>query len=352
MAFRVRISIIDGSARVVGLNIDTPADTEITDGPLLKSHIVHGHTIDYSLAPSIVDRWRSMIRVLSDPPQAIPLVIPHKLDYVVSFLHRIVAGDAISRCLFTPSQFHPFFVAVLREHLSQPNDVYGIEISVAGYLEILPMQTGGWGYVSLHGRALSGRAFDGICKTGTLRIQQLAHANADTIMRVIENTDTSSLITLDATVNLREYYNRTVESASIHGRYFRCRFPMLRTLIMPTRDIPALDCTHCPRIACFVGIPTSAAAYTAVVKQIPSLTARPATLLDKEAEDAILAEHAPLLLDERASWHPRRNNAFYTVQTLFAVFFMSIDRLVAANSIAYPDPAAVERVLFYFSLPL
>lgn len=251
--------------------------------------------------------------------------------------------------------YHPLVLDAVHEYFTtlQGQDIDRVEISAAEYMPVLSLRRQ-WSTIKLCSHALAGPVWTGTCITYNLVIKRLSGHTPETIA-TIERIH-ATCIRLDDTVPSSECSNPHVTDAVIVSPQieFACRFPRLRRLRMDAAEqaVPIINCTHCPRVRCFETHVETVSGYIAVVQSIPTLSVPPSSRkIDPTEQTRILAEHAPLLLDCR-QWHPRKNGGFYFAQRLFHRFFMGIDRLVDAGDIAYPDPAAVERVLFHYTMEM
>ena len=344
-----------GSANPIGVNLETHANRRIEASQVNAMYELEpGTSVDIGFTyGSILREWARIL-----PPQlwfksavAVQNILMLTPIWQLSRFYRKCHSMFASLNLCEPYQ--PFVLDAVREYFTalQGQDIARVEISAAEYMPVLSLCQQ-WNCIELSSHALAGPVWTGTCITYNLVIKRLSGHTPETIA-TIERIH-ATCISLDDTVPSSGCSNLHVTDALIESPQieFACRFPRLRRLRMYAAEkaVPIIDCTHCPRVTYFDTHVETVSGYIAVVQAIPTLAIPPRSRkIDSIERTRILAEHAPLLLD-CYKWHPRKNGGFSFTQRLFHRFFMGIDRLVDAGDIAYPDPAAVERVLFHYEI--
>lgn len=341
IAFRVPAHRVAMVARMLCIH-QSPSGT-VVNGSLDSSHVRAGTTIEYSLAPSIILRWRLLIGTLHG------ILLSSEIgDVIVGFVAMAVHYEQTlaSRSVMLPTVYNPVVVDIMRELFRRMTPV-DITVSVRGYTAILSEHPGVWDTVTLEGDFFDGPMHAAAFKTNRLCIERLANHNADSIAHTIELAQMHRLV-MDASVPVREYTNSRVAEIRMTADRFCGRFPRLARLCLESAGPLSIDASHCPRLACFFGYVETDDDLVEVLTQIPGLTHCP-PCADTGNVCAALAEHAPHLLSHHLAgpmfWHPRTNLAFGAEQPLFAAFFIAVDRRVADGTLAYPDPAALEHTL-------
>jgi hypothetical protein len=355
MASYLRIVIIPSDthpysySRFVGFNVSSPAATVVVDGPFGAEHVVAGN-IDYKLTPNIIDRWLEMAYVLTEVARPYPA--PN--DELVVFVERVVMSvftiGVLSQQFHLPTTYHPIVVSVMYDRLRRAvnrDTALLIEISNSQYDGVLSVYKFTWHSITFAGAFFDGPTRAVVAVTNNLLISRITAHNPESIALTIEQTRAST-IDLDASVPAREYANSHVRSMYVAFSPFSGRFPRLELLRMEFDGPKVVDSTHCPRLVTYATMVKTRRELVEILSQIPTLTRLP-PMCREVPDEGIIAEYAPHLVAQLRTgivhWHPRLNAEFWHMQRQMAAFFLAINRLVAANHIAYPDPAALEYVL-------